>query len=350
MRIVQALGSSRKGGAEGFFVRLATALHNRGISQMALVRRGSWSHEALVRNAVPCQTAAFAGALDFTTGRAFKAALSNPPADVAITWMRRAASACPRGRWVHIGRLGNYYGLKPFAHCDHLVGITPGIVDYIKAEGWPPDRVSYLPNFAPEVTASPLPRSVFQTPDDAPLIVWLGRMEHEKGPDVVLKALAQIPNAIVWMAGDGGYMEQAQTLARDLGISARVRFLGWRDDIHALLESADLFVCASRTEAHGNIILEAWSHGVPIVATRSPGPSYLIEDGVTGILVPNEDHDALAAAASAMLGNRDRARMIGEAGRQHFRATYAEDRVVAQYLDLCRLLVEQKSGNVQAAR
>ena len=71
-----------------------------------------------------------------------------------------------------------------------------------------------------------------------------------------------------------------------LGIAERVRFLGWRDDVPALLAAADILVCPSRHEPLGNVVIEAWAAGVPVVATASDGPAGLIDDGESGLLVP----------------------------------------------------------------
>ncbi len=341
MHIVQALGSARKGGAERFFIRLAEAFHRRGLAQTVIVRRQSWVQEQLEAAGVPTVGAWFGGKLDLFTRRTFRNVLHETRADLVITWMRRASAACPAGPWKHVGRLGNYYKLKPFAHCDHLIGITPGIVDYIKGEGWPAGRVSFIPNFVPPFDAEPVARAAFDTPPDKPLILWLGRMEHEKGPDIVIEALRRVPQAYLWMAGAGSFEAQVKQRARDLGVADRVRFLGWRDDIHALLAAADLYVCASRFEAHGNIILEAWAHGLPIVSARSPGPEHLIRDGITGRLVANDDPHEMASALNELIANPAFARNIATAGRAHFQATYSEDAVVTMYIELFQTLLSE---------
>lgn len=343
MKIVQALGSARKGGAERFFIRLADALHRRGIEQTVIVRRGHWAQAQLRDQGVPTKGVFFAGKLDLLTRRIFRQTLIATNADIVLTWMRRATAACPEGPWVHVGRLGNYYSLKSYSHCDHLVGITPGIIDHIKTGGWPANKVSLIPNFVPDFAASPSSRAALNTPADRPLILWLGRMEHEKGPDIVVRALAKIPDAYLWMGGSGSFEGDVKAIASELGVLDRVRFLGWRDDIHALLAAADLYVCASRFEAHGNIILEAWAHGLPIVSARSPGPEHLIEHGRTGLLVANDDPEAMAAALNNLIANPDLAGKIAAAGHDHFKATYSEDAIVTMYVELFQRLVAEKA-------
>jgi glycosyltransferase involved in cell wall biosynthesis len=342
MRIVQALGSSRKGGAERFFIRLVEALARRGVAQRVLVRGGHWAQGQIEAVGVRTDSAWFGGRLDFFTRSKFDRVMREHEAAIAVTWMRRATSACPPGPWKHVARLGNYYDLKSYGHCDHLIGITPGIRDYIIEKGWPRDRVSFIPNFAPDVKADPAPRASLNTPQDAPLILWLGRMEREKGPDIVVRAMAELPGAYVWMAGDGSAEKEVKALAGSLDLLDRVRFLGWRDDIHSLLEAADIYVCASRFEAHGNIVLEAWSHALPIVSARSPGPEHLIAHGETGLLVANDDPADMARALKQLIADAGLRRRIGDAGRAHFAATYSEAAVTGLYLDLFQKLMNER--------
>jgi glycosyltransferase involved in cell wall biosynthesis len=339
MRIVQALGSSRRGGAERFFTRLARSFHEAGVAQRVLVRGGHWVEAQLIEAGVPVDRAHFGGTLDVFTRLKFRRVLAEYKADIALTWMRRAASACPKGSWLHVGRLGNYYDLKAFGGCDHLIANTPGIADYIRNAGWPAERVSYIPNFVPVTKADPVPRAALDTPAGVPLILWLGRMEREKGPDIVVRALAKTPEAWLWMAGDGSMFEEVKRLAAEIGVAPRIRFLGWRDDIHALLASADIFAFASRFEALGNGILEAWSHGVPVVAARSPGPEHLISHGETGFLVANDNPDAMADALKVLLDDANLRNTLSKMGYNHFLNTYSEDAIRAQYLVLFRSLL-----------
>lgn len=342
MRIVQALGSGVKGGAERFFIRLAESFQKRGVDQTVVVRKGGWAQQQLEAAGVKTNGLSFGGALDVMTPFQFRRILRSAKADIVLTWMNRATRKTPRGPWIHAARLGNYYKMRNYRRCDHLIGLTPGITAYIKENGWPPERVDFIPNFAPVVRAKTQPRRDFNTSADAPLILWLGRMEHEKGPDIVVRALAGIPNAYLWMAGAGAFESEVKQIASDLGVAARIRFLGWRDDIHPLLEAAGLFVCASRFEAHGNIILEAWAHGLPVVSARSAGPEHLIAHGETGLLVEGDNPAAMAAALNTLIADAALRRRLGEQGHAHFLANYSEDAVVSLYLGLFQRLMRER--------
>jgi len=120
-------------------------------------------------------------------------------------------------------------------------------------------------------------------------------------------------------------------LAETLGIVPRVRFLGWREDVAALLAACDVFVCPSRHEPLGNVVIEAWSAGKPVVATRAAGPEALIRDGETGLLTPVNDVVALAMAVKRLVAEPAlRARLAAE-GRKAYVEQFTEAVVVAQY-------------------
>ena len=112
-----------------------------------------------------------------------------------------------------------------------------------------------------------------------------------------------------------------------------MRFLGWRQDVGALLAAADMLVCSSRREPLGNTIIEAWAARKPVVACAASGPAELIEHGETGLLVPVDDVGALAEAMRGLVQDKARARALAEAGHAVFEAQFSEPRVVARYRD-----------------
>jgi glycosyltransferase involved in cell wall biosynthesis len=343
MRIVQIMGSGRKGGAELLYIRLVDALHRRNLDQTLIVRKGHWSQKQLHSLNIKTYDAHFYGKLDYYTRYRIGKILRSVNPDIVVTWMRRATSVTPKGPWLHVAQLGNYYGMFTYKYCDHLAVNTPGIYEHCIKHGWKPESLDLIPNFVPVVKAHPADREKFATPPDAPLILWLGRTEHDKGPDIIIKAMAKVPSAHLWVAGDGSMLPQLKQMAADLGVLPRVHFLGWQDNIAALLEAADFFVCASRFEAFGNIVLEAWAYQLPIVAARSPGPEHLIENGRTGLLVANDDPHAMAGALNELLANPDLAGKIAAAGHEHFKATYSEDAIVTMYMEMFERLVAEKA-------
>ncbi len=286
-RLLQAIAGARHGGAETFFVRLAMALQRAGETQRILIRRDPSRSQTLSKAGIAFTEFPFGGPLDLATRFGFRREIEAWRPDIVLTWMNRATRLCPRGDFVHVARLGGYYDLKYYRRCDRLIGNTSAIVDYAVASGWPRQRIEYLPNFVPDARVEKSARSLPGAETaSTPLGLALGRLHPNKGFDLLLAALAQTREVRLAIAGDGPLRAPLERLASNLGVAGRVSFLGWREDVAELLANADFLVCPSLHEPLGNVVIEAWSAGLPVVATRSEGPAELIEDGVSGLLVP----------------------------------------------------------------
>jgi glycosyltransferase involved in cell wall biosynthesis len=199
-------------------------------------------------------------------------------------------------------------------------------------EGWAADRAHYVPNFVDvDPEAPPMSRQAHWTPTTAPLVVAMGRLHPNKAFDTLIKAMARVPNAYLWLAGDGPERENLEKLALSEGIKPRTRFLGWQKDVSSLLAAADLFVCPSRHEPLGNVVLEAWARGTPVVAADAQGPGMLIDQRHNGLLVPIDDVSAMAQAIDWMLDNPDQAQAMAAAGREAFLRDYSAPIVIARY-------------------
>ena len=164
-----------------------------------------------------------------------------------------------------------------------------------------------LANFVHPPTNPPLSRVGLDTPLDAKLLLAMGRLHENKAFDILLRALTDVPDAWLWIAGDGPERAALKGLARDLGIANRVRFLGWRDDSDALMRAADIFVCPSRHEPLGNVVLEAWAAEKPVVAAAAVGPAELLGNDERGVLVPVDQPTELASAILDLLANPEKA-------------------------------------------
>ncbi len=333
VRLLQAMAGARHGGAEAFFTRLAAALGRAGQDQHLLIRRDPDRGAALRRAGLAPVELRFGGPLDLFSRRAFRRQVAAYRPQVVLTWMNRATAACPRGRFVHAARLGGYYDLKYYRRCDHLIGNTPDIVDYLVREGWPAGRACYLPNFVSGRTAPPFSRQALRTPADAPLLLALGRLHANKAFDVLLDALAELPGAYLWLLGDGPLAAGLRARRDRLGLRDRVRFVGWQADPAPYYAAADLIVCPSRVEPLGNVVVEAWAQSRPIVAAAARGPAFLIDDGVNGLLVPPDDAPALAAAIGRVLHSADLRAALVAGGGDRYRAEFTEAPVVARYRD-----------------
>lgn len=341
IRLVQTMAGAPRGGAEAFYTRLVCALGGYSeVSQTAITRRHAERQRLFDAAGVPVETFRFGGPLNLLDHWRYRQALQRLSPDIVLTYMNRATRLTPPGPYRLIARLGHYYDLKHYRHCDYWIGNTRDICDHIVCGGMPPERVFHIANFIDESDAAPLPRDSFDTPTDAPVLLSLGRLHTNKAFDTLLRALPAIEQGTLWLAGTGPEEASLKQLARDLKITERVRFLGWRSDVNALMRTADLFICPSRHEGLGNIVLEAWFNRCPIVSTLSQGPKELITDGEDGLLTPIDDVAAMAEAVNRLLQTGDGGASLAAKGHARYQHGYSREVICRQYLDLFRSVLQ----------
>jgi glycosyltransferase involved in cell wall biosynthesis len=334
MRIAQIMAGAPNGGAELFFERMTTALARGGQEVLPLIRRDAARDARLRAEGLEPVSFRFGGPLDILTRRRLRRELAGFRADIAIAWMSRAAAHLPTGPGATVGRLGGYYDLKYFRSCRYLVGNTHGIVDYITGTGFPRERTAYLPNFVDDFSGTdPADRAAMGVPEDAPLMLGLGRLHAVKGFDTLIRAAALLPDTYCVIAGEGPERPSLQRLIDQLRLTERVKLLGWRHDSGALLKAADIFVSSSRHEPLGNMVLEAFSAQTPVLAARAEGPTEIIRPGEDGLLVPVNDPDALAKGAKTLLGDVRLRVKLSLRARQRFMEEFSEKTVVAAWLE-----------------
>lgn len=337
MRILQAIAGRPQGGAENFFIRLAIALNQTGVHQKILIRHHQDRASQLRHAGLSPLELRFGGILDFASRHHFRKAVREYRPSIVCTWMSRATAVCPTKSpdhpFIHVGRLGGYYNLKYYRHCDHLVGNTQDIVDYILSEGWPRERVHYLPNFVGAAPGKSLPRSQFGIPPDKTLLLALGRLHENKAMDIPIAALPALPDCHLIIAGEGSLREALTRQARELGVQDRITFLGWRDDTADLLATCDIFICPSRHEPLGNVVLEAFAQSKPVIAAASSGPAFLINHGESGLLFTIDDKDALTQCVKRVGQDQDFGRSLAEAGHASYRAQFTQKVVLRQWLE-----------------
>ncbi|MDX1483993.1 MAG: glycosyltransferase [Alphaproteobacteria bacterium] len=340
MRVLQVMAGAPFGGAETHFVDLVTALHRAGLDQRVVIRAHQGRAAALREAGIVPAELRFGGPIDWVSGRRLARAIAEYRPDIVQSWMRRATRFVSRPRrapkFVHVGWFGGYYPLADYRRCDHLVGVTPAIRDHQISAGWPADRAHYMPTFADGEHATPVSRAELGTPDGSPLFLALGRLHAKKAFDILIRAVAQLPDAHLWIAGEGPLRDALTRLITDLGLGDRVRLLGWREDRAALFAAADYCVLPSRYEPFGTVMIEAWAHDRPLIAAAADGPRGLIEDGLNGLLVPIDDIDALTAAMARLIQDRALAGRLVDAGQAAYSARFTEAAVVARYLEFYR--------------
>ncbi|WP_137181493.1 glycosyltransferase [Roseomonas sp. AR75] len=334
MRVAHVMAGAAHGGAEGFYERLVLAQHRSGLRVLPVIRRNTERAARLAAGGLEAVELGFGGPFDLLTAPRLRSALEGFRPQVVVAWMNRAARfarAASQGEaWTLVGRLGGQYDLGYYRGCDLLVANTRGLCDWIAGQGWPRERLRHLPNFAADLAGSA--PAALPLPSGVPILLAMGRLHPNKDFSTLLRAMALLPAEVhLALAGEGEERAALEALAHELGIASRIAFLGWRQDVGALLAASDMLVVPSRIEPLGNVVIEGFAAARPVVAAASDGPRELIADGRTGLLVPIGDHAAMAAAIASLLADRARADAIAAAGRAEFEAHHAEGPVLAAW-------------------
>lgn len=209
--------------------------------------------------------------------------------------------------------------------------------------GWPPQQVAVIPNGVylsefDEITPPEVEQAVRRWPGGGIRLLFVGRLAHSKGVDLLLRALAEIPGAALLAIGpDAGAQAELMGMARELALGSRVGFVPppQRREVCAAFRACDLFVLPSRYgENFGIAAVEAMAAGKPVVASDRGGLPAVVGHGETGLLFPGESVEGLRQALVKLIGSAPLRRSYGEAGRKKVEASFTWERVISRYLDL----------------
>jgi sugar transferase (PEP-CTERM/EpsH1 system associated) len=246
-----------------------------------------------------------------------------------------------RRRYQHVRRL-----YRPFV--SRYVALSHHIEEYLeRSVGVPARCVSQIYNgvdterFRPAEPRARIDGCPFDHPGDF-VVGWVGRMDAVKGLPDLLQAVARVrqrsPSARkhlrLVLTGDGPMRATVERLIREHTLGERVWLAGERGDIAEVMRGLDCFALPSLGEGISNTILEAMATRLPVVATRVGGNVELIEPGLTGLLVPPSDPEALADALLRYFGDRAMARRHGKAARRVTETRFSLSRMVADYCGL----------------
>ena len=353
MKIITVLRSLKSGGAERHALQLMKGLRARGHEALYAGPMQGWLGQQLRAEGF--------GGIDLPLS-----GLYDLPSVVRLALYARRVGAdlihghLTRGAW-YAGLAARLAGLpnvatahsdnagKHFGRADRIIAVSQAVADFLVREGYPASRIrmvhhgiadlaARLPAGAREATRRSLGLAA-----DEPCLLMAARIVPAKGHDTALQALARLGDQswTLLVAGDhhGDLGPQMQALAQQLGIAGRVRFLGLREDVPALMAASDVLLAPSRREALSLTLLEASACGLPIVATRVGGIGEVVEEGASGFLVAPDDPPALAAAIAPLLADAALRARCGARARQRFEAGFLEDamfdKTVAVYHEAC---------------
>ena len=354
MKLLQTLTGNPFGGVQELFVKCAESFEESGIIQRVFVRDHASFTTRLRAANVETITLPLGRWFDFKSIPYIAKEIDRFRPDIILSWKTRAAvmnghaSRFAQHYAVRVGRLDGYYNVRrQINNSDHLIAVTPDILQFAVDNGWPSERVSFIPNFPVNEPGNEIPiRYALDIPAHVPLLLAAGRLTPTKGFDILLRAMKSLEGVFLLLAGEGDERCRLVKLAQDIGIDSRVRFLGWREDISDLIASSDLVVCPSRHEPFGIVIVESWASRTPIIASAAAkGPAWLIRDGLDGLLTPTNDAEALAKSISLLIGNPELRRKLATSGHQRFETEFSKSAIIQRYLDVFRYLMKPRSNS-----
>lgn len=201
------------------------------------------------------------------------------------------------------------------------------------------ERMVTIPNgidlsqFHPDATV-PVPSDLLGIQKSGGIVGMVARLWEQKAPQDFIRSIPVVVNAIpdakFLVIGDGHLKNQLVKLSQELNVSDNVLFLGWRQDVKALLQMLDVFVLTSLWEGLSVSILEAMASGKPVVATQIKGNNELVIDGETGFLVPAKNPQMVGEKVLSLLMNRTLAQKMGLKGYQRVRENFSIENTVSK--------------------
>ena len=341
MTVMQVCGANKPGGAEAHFLRFCLEMEKRAeIRVIVVVRKKSWLAEQFKKSSLTVYELPFWGRWDLLTRLRLGQIARQEQVQIAQCWMSRAASLMPRiSGTLNLGRLGGYYALKNFTSMHWLVGATEDLARHIRDHGQAAERTAVIPNFVnppqpedPDTSARL--RHQLQLKDKR-VIFTPARLHHVKGLDTALKALSMLPRTYVYiLAGQGPEEPNLRQQIAQLQLEDRVHLVGWTDNISQYCQVSEVFLVPSRHEPFGSVLLEAWSHRLPLVSSDSQGATAITRQGDTALIFPKNDAAALSKAILQLAEDKTLANHLVQCGYEEYQQNYTAASVMDGYIAL----------------
>ena len=367
MRILHLISSGGMYGAEAVILNLSRTLNEQGHTSLLGIFANSSNpnlqlHERALAEDIESHLIPCNGQVDRTVPATIRALAATTRADLIHAHgykadvyvyfaMRKTGiplvSTCHT--WYDDNLLLWLYGVidrRILRRYQAVIAVSDEVRDRLLDAGVPPDRVHFVRNgidLRPFTNAVPSLRHL-AVPGSL-LIGWVGRLTHDKGPDLFVRAIAQLrpefPDARYILVGEGPYRPQVQRLITDFALDDDVHLLGQRQDMPAVYASCDLMVSSSRQEGLPMAILEGMASSLPWVAPSVGAIPLAIHDGQNGILIPPENVDVLANSMARMMRDSEERGRTGAAAHRLTKSEFSAERMSEDYLGVYTCVANQ---------
>ncbi|MFZ5528343.1 MAG: glycosyltransferase [Pseudomonadota bacterium] len=336
MRIIHVLHSHGYGGAENHALTRMAAQAQAGHEVLYAGRSDSWLAQRCQAAGIQTHALRMAGLFDPASHLSLRRLVARWAPDIVHGHMVRGAFYAGWAASAHRGSTAictahATTARKHMGRCRHIIAVSNAVAANLLAHGQPRDKVSVVHNGIPDLPTVDRDevRRQLGIPQDVFAVVNVGRFVRDKGQDLLVQALSRCPAHVhLYFVGepdtDFGQHIKAQAQGQ-----ARIHFLGYRGDVPQLMAAFDAYASASRREALGLSLVEAAAAHLPTVATAVGGVPEVVLDGLSGILVPSEDVDAIARGIEALVLNPSQAQAMGRAAREHYLRQFTLDSMFA---------------------
>lgn len=238
---------------------------------------------------------------------------------------------------------------------DHFIAISTAVRDAMLSRADAPlNRITTVLNgiSRPNIEQFQKPESLraqYHLDANAPLVVCVARLEAEKDIPSLIEAMQSLvrtnPELRCIVVGEGSQRDELERRIRTTNLEGRVLMAGFRKDAMAVINAGDVFVLPSPAEPFGLVILEAMALGKPVVAIMKGGPAEIVIDGTTGLLVPESDPSALAAAIRSLIEAPEERNKMGRAGQQRIEECFSAHRMARETVSAYDKALRQPKTN-----
>jgi len=244
--------------------------------------------------------------------------------------------------------------LKIFKNIDAFIVLSKKIEEELINCNFSKDKIYFIPNGV-DIEKFKMPEDKKALKEkygfaNKKIITFVGRLSDEKGLEFLMEAFKNlnIQGKYLLILGEGHLKEKLINYTQNPGISEKVSFLGFCEDVSDYLKISDLFVLPSISEGMSNALLEAMASGLPVVATKVSGNVDLIEDSINGFLVDPANSQQLTIAMERILKDERLVQKMGEANRKKIEKYYSMEKVVSSYIAIYEELISKKPDfNIQ---